>query len=67
MDTAKSIRVALAKAGISQMELAVKAGTSGAYISHLANGRAHLQGKLLVRISEAFGLKVSEFIALGED
>lgn len=67
MDTAKSIRVALAMRGVSQPGLAEKVGVGTNYISRMANGRALLQGVLLEKVATTLGFKVSEFIALGED
>lgn len=66
MNAGKSIKVALAKREMSQKDLAEKMKTSTPYISQLA-GREHIGMGTVVQLAEAFGMKVSEFLALGED
>lgn len=67
MNIGKSIRVAVAMRGITQGKLAELAGIHPVNLSRMANGKAGLQGENLQRVAEAVGLKVSEFVALGED
>lgn len=67
MDIRKSIKIACAKKDISQKELAVISGLSETAISQLINGRRQFTQQSLGRLCEAFDLKSSEFIALGED
>lgn len=66
-DTGKSLRLALAAANMKNKDLAEKAGISENYVSRLAVGKALIQGEMLDRIASAFGMKASEFLALGED
>lgn len=66
MNAAKSMKIAMAQREMNQVELAKKAGVTQPSISGLAN-RSNWNGESLVKIAAAFGLKVSEFVALGED
>lgn len=65
MDLGKSLRIAVAMKGIKQKELAENFGTSRQQISNWMNTGIIKQSNL-VKICEFFGMKVSEFIALGE-
>lgn len=66
MNLGKSIKVALAKAGMSQRQLADKMGLSTRFITKLANSKtANLS--TVEKIGAALGMKVSELIALGEE
>lgn len=67
MNLAKSLKFALIAQGMTQTKLAEKVGSSPAYISNLATGRSNLQGEMLKKVAAAFGMKVSEFVKLGED
>lgn len=67
MNIGKSIRVAVAMRGITQGKLAEMAGIHPVNLSKMANGKAGLQGDSLQRVADAVGMKVSEFIQLGED
>lgn len=67
MNIGKSIRVAVAMRGITQGKLAEIAGIHPVNLSKMANGKAGLQGDNLQRVADAVGMKVSEFIQLGED
>lgn len=67
MNLAKSIKYALIERGMTQAQLAEKVGSKPAYISNLATGRSNLQGDMLSKVAAAFGMKVSEFVKLGED
>lgn len=66
MNVGRSIKVALIKKGMSQKDLAEKMVVSCAYVSQLA-GRAHIGMGTVVLLAGAFNMKVSEFLALGED
>lgn len=66
MNVGKSIKVALAKREMNQADLAEKMKASRPYISQLA-GREHAGMGTVVLLADAFDMKVSEFIALGED
>ena len=62
----KSIKVALAKAGLSQRQLADRMELSAPFITKLANKRtANLE--TVDKIAAALGMKASELIALGEE
>lgn len=67
MDSAKSIRVALAKKGLKNKWLAEKMDVKPQYITNLCNGGATLGINGIAQVSDIFGVKVSEFIAWGED
>lgn len=66
MNIGKSIKVALAKKEMSQQDLAEKMKVSKPYVSQLA-GKAHAGMGTVVLLAEAFSMKVSEFLELGED
>lgn len=66
MNVGKSIKVALAKAGMSQKELALKLECGQVWISRLANSRS-ADFKTVERLAGALDMKVSEFVALGEE
>lgn len=66
MNAAKSMKIAMAQRGMNQIDLAKKIGVTQPSISGLAK-RSKWNGESLVKIAGAFGLKVSEFVALGED
>lgn len=66
MNVGKSIKVALAKKDMNQQDLAEKLRVSKPYVSQLA-GKEHAGMGTVVLLADAFDMKVSEFIALGED
>lgn len=66
MNAARSMKIAMAQRDLNQEQLASLAGITQSSISGLA-GRNKWNGESLVKISKALGLKVSEFVALGED
>lgn len=66
MNAAISMKVAMAKRGFTQAQLAKLAGLTQSSISGLAN-RPNWNGESLQKIAAAFDMKVSEFVALGED
>ncbi len=66
LNLGKSIKVALAKAGMSQRQLADQMKLSVRFITKLANSKtANLA--TVEKIAEALGMKASELIALGEE
>lgn len=67
MNVGKSLRIAIAKSGMKQTEVAKLSDISYSYVSLIANEKQLPALEVLERISkDVFGMKVSEFIALGE-
>lgn len=66
MNAGKSLKIALAKREMNQKQLAAKMKVSTAYICRLAAKEKIGMGTVTL-LSEAFDMKVSEFVALGED
>lgn len=66
MNLRKSIKVALAQRDMEQKTLAEQLGMSQSSMSQLA-AQESCTGATLKKLAEAFGMKVSEFVALGED
>lgn len=66
MNVGISIKVALAKRGMSQTQLAEQLRCTKVWINRLANSKSASMDTVQ-RLADAFGLPVSEFIALGED
>lgn len=66
MNVGKSLKVALIKREMSQTELAKKMNVHVQWISKLANSQSASQASI-VGLSDALGMKVSEFVRLGED
>lgn len=66
MNPSKSMRIALAMKEWNQAQLAERAGISQPAVSSLAN-RAVWNTDSLQKIANAFGMKVSEFVALAEE
>jgi len=62
----KSIRTALAQRDMSQKELAAQLGMLQTSLSQLASQKS-CTGATLQKLADAFHMKVSEFIKLGED
>lgn len=67
MNLAKSLKIALLQRKMSQLELARKLDVTPVHLNRLANDRAQMSPALMERIALQFGLKVSEFVRLGED
>lgn len=67
MNVAKSIKKGLVERGMTQAQLAAKVGSKPSYISNLATGKATASEDMLKKISEALDMKVSEFVAMGEE
>lgn len=66
MNVGVSIKVALAKRGMTQVQLATKVNRSTVWINKLAAGTS-ADGKTISMLAEALDMKVSDFIALGEE
>lgn len=66
MNLRKSVMVAMAQRDMKQKDVADKIGISQGSMSQLM-GQVSCTGATLVKLASAFGLKVSEFVALGEE
>jgi DNA-binding Xre family transcriptional regulator len=66
MDIAKSIRVAMAKQNMPQHELAARLGITSQSISGF-KARPDIHASTIRKLADAFGMKASAFVALGED
>jgi transcriptional regulator with XRE-family HTH domain len=66
MNIGRSIKVACAQKDMNQRQLAELTGISTVTISHLISGKTQCKQSTLTRLSEAFKIPASEFIALGE-
>lgn len=67
MNIPKSIRVALAKHDMTRQQLAERTQIHETNLSKMVNGRYGISSQQLERFAGAFDMKVSEFLALGED
>lgn len=66
MNAGKSIKVAMAKRDITQKDLAERMGVSRQYVSQMI-GSEQIGIGTINKLAETFGMKVSEFLALGEE
>lgn len=66
MNVGKSIKHALVKRGINQTQLAAQMKCTQVWINRLANSRSASMATI-ESLSAAFNMKVSDFLALGED
>lgn len=66
MNVGKSLKVALAKRGMKQVELARKMEVGEVYVSRLANSE-HAGMGTVTKLAAAVEMTVGEFISLGED
>ena len=66
MNIGKSIKVALAKKGMKSKDLAKALGVTGPTVSTMTT-RPTASGQMLQRLSDAFDMPVSDFVALGEE
>lgn len=66
MNFGKSIKVALAKAELNQRELAERMDVSHRFVNRMANADT-ARISTAEKFAKAFGMKVSEFLALGEE
>ena len=67
MNIGKSIKYGLVRRDMMSKDLAAELGVTPTYISLLSKGTKKPSSKLLSSIAIAFGMSVSEFIALGEE
>lgn len=65
MNVGKSINICCAKSGIKKKDLALITGFTTKHITTLSNS-TECSGKAIEKLSKAFDMKVSEFIAVGE-
>lgn len=66
MNVGKSIKVALAKREMRSGDLAKILGVTPQTVSTMSS-RSTCTGQMLIRLAQSFDMKVSEFVALGED
>ncbi|MNQ26398.1 helix-turn-helix protein [compost metagenome] len=66
MNIGKSLKIAMVKQNLDQSGLAEKLGIHKTSVSRMANNHG-INCETLSRLATAFGMKVSEFVALGED
>lgn len=66
MNVGKSIKMALVKADKKQTWLAKQLGISSRQVNKVANAES-ASGKTIEKMADVFGMKVSDFLALGED
>lgn len=66
MNVGKSIKHALVKKGMNQTQLAAKLKCGRVWLSRLANSRSASMATV-ESLASAFDMKVSDFLALGED
>ena len=67
MDIAKSVNRAVLGEGHKLNEIEKKAGVSIGFLSRVRSGQRDPGLRNIRKIADALGMKVSEFIALGED
>lgn len=67
MNLAKSLKKALLERNMSQLDLANKLEITPVHLNRLANNKAQMSPAIMERIAGQFGMKVSDFVALGED
>lgn len=67
MNLPKSIRVGMAMRGLTQGELSAITQIHQSNLSKMVNGKMLITSERLEAISTALGMKVSEFVKLGED
>jgi len=65
MNAGKSLRIALVGRSMSQKQLAEQMGFSREYVCRMA-GQEKIGIGTIVKLAKFFGMKVSEFLALGE-
>lgn len=67
MNLQKSIRVALAMCDMTQGKLSEATGINRSNINKMTNGKMAITDQRLEMIATAVGMKVSDFVRLGED
>ena len=66
MNIGKSLKIALIQNNMEQADLADRMGIHQSNISKISRGKT-ITTETLQRIAKAFNMKVSEFLAIGED
>lgn len=66
MNIGRSIKIANAMQGKTQEDLAEYLGLNPATVSRICKGKAGTKTGVLAKMAAFYGMKVSEFIALGE-
>jgi transcriptional regulator with XRE-family HTH domain len=66
MNIGKSLKISLLKINMEQSDLAEKIGIHQSHVSKISCGKT-ITTETLERLAVAFNMKVSEFIAVGED
>lgn len=66
MNVGKSLKMALAKRGMNQTQLAKQMNCTRVWVGRLANSQS-ASGPTIEQLANALDMKVSDFIALGED
>lgn len=66
MNIGKSLKISLLKNNMEQSDLAEKLGIHQSNISRIANCKT-ITTETLERLATAFNMKVSDFVAVGED
>lgn len=66
MNVGKSLKMALAKRGINQTQMAARLNCTVVWVNRIANSRS-VSMSTVEGLCEALEMKVSEFLALGED
>lgn len=66
MNIGKSLKMSLLKNDMEQSDLAGKMGIHQSHVSKISCGKT-ITTETLERMAAAFNMKVSEFIAIGED
>lgn len=66
MNIKKSFRIALAMKGATQADMAAVVGVTPATLSLILN-RESIPSERIKQLADAFGMKVSEFVAMGEE
>jgi len=67
MDISLSVKYALVKTNKKSKELAKGINVTGPYVSAISNGHKQAGIDFIVKCALFFDMKVSEFIALGEE
>ena len=66
MNIGKSLKMALAKRDMNQTQLAAQMKCTRVWVGRLANSQS-ASGPTIEQLAAALEMKVSEFVALGED
>lgn len=66
MNASKSLKIAMIRRGLGQAQMGAMLGISQAAMSRLSN-RPNWTCESLQKVSDALGMKVSEFVKIGEE